>query len=248
MNRQQARPCMCARTKQTMRFCTRHRGKTPFACSLEPCADVRTTFLSQLNRDTGRRNKTTARVIVCSKRHVSARVIHSLYLNRCGALRPTVAEDYRIPEQQDAHVEKSRRLAFSFQDCFLGINSVNRSKTVDCPTVVENKERDRERICLRCLQKRPAVQTGENKTSRCVGPAHQQEDVFGPRTKLCTAKQAQREAVTTQGRERIRQFMFALQTQRKTFSHICMTCLQIDSVSHWTFDNIVFHGTRFSAH
>ena len=25
-------------------------------------------------------------------------------------------------------------------------------------------------------------------------------------------------------------------------------CLQIDSVSHWTLHNIVFHGTRFSAH
>ena len=28
---------MSARTKQTMRFCTRHRGKSPIACSLEPC-------------------------------------------------------------------------------------------------------------------------------------------------------------------------------------------------------------------
>ena len=66
--------------------------------------------------------------------------------------------------------------------------------------------------------------------------------------KLCTANQVQREAETTQGRERIRQFMFAvaLRPQHKTFSHL-HDVLQIDSVSHWTLDNIVFHGTRFSA-
>ena len=28
---------MSAKTKQTMRFCTRHRGKSPIACLLEPC-------------------------------------------------------------------------------------------------------------------------------------------------------------------------------------------------------------------
>ena len=57
MSKWLARPCMCARTKQTMRFCTRHRDKTPIACSLEPCANVRTTVLSQLNRVIGRKNK-----------------------------------------------------------------------------------------------------------------------------------------------------------------------------------------------
>ena len=50
---------MC-KTKQTVRFCTRHRGKTPIACSLEPCADVCTTVLSQLNRETGRKNAVPA--------------------------------------------------------------------------------------------------------------------------------------------------------------------------------------------
>ena len=37
---QQVRPCMSAKTKQTLRFCTRYRSKSPIACSLEPCADV----------------------------------------------------------------------------------------------------------------------------------------------------------------------------------------------------------------
>ena len=78
----------------------RHRGETPIACSLEPCADVRTAVLSQLNRVTKKRNKTTARVTTCSKRHVSARVIQSFYRNRCGALGPTAVEDYLISEQQ----------------------------------------------------------------------------------------------------------------------------------------------------
>ena len=54
---QQARRCMSARTKQTMRFCTRHRGKSPIACSLEPCANVHMRILSQQDRDTGRNNK-----------------------------------------------------------------------------------------------------------------------------------------------------------------------------------------------
>ena len=112
-------------------FCTRHRGKSPIACSVEPCADVRTTVLSQLNRDTGIRNKTkhlisSARVTTCSKRHVSARVIQSFYLNKCGALGPTAVEEYLVSEQQDAHVEKSRRLAFSVQDPFLSCNTANR--------------------------------------------------------------------------------------------------------------------------
>ena len=33
----------------------------------------------------------------------------------------------------------------------------------------------------------------------------------------------------------------------KTFPHSWMTCLQIDSLSHWTLHDIVFHSARFSA-
>ena len=33
----------------------------------------------------------------------------------------------------------------------------------------------------------------------------------------------------------------------QTFQHSWMTCLQIDSLSHWTLHDIVFHSTRFSA-
>ena len=67
--------------------------------------------------------------------------------------------------------------------------------------------------------------------------------------KMCTTKQVQWEAETAQGRERIRQFIFAvaLQTQHKNLSHNCITCLQIDSVLHRTLYDIVFHRTRFSA-
>ena len=88
----------------------------------------------------------------------------------------------------------------------------------------------------------------KNKTSRCDGPAHQQKNVFGSPYKKCTTKQVQREAETTHGRARIRQFMFAvaLRTQHKTYPRTCMTCHQIDSVSHWTLRHIVFHK-RFSA-
>ena len=87
-----------------------------FAFSLEPCTDVRTTVLSQLNRNTGRRNNTT--VHVCTS--------HPLFLSQqCGALVPTAVEDYLISEHQDAHGEKSRRLATSVQNSFLVNNTVN---------------------------------------------------------------------------------------------------------------------------
>ena len=33
----------------------------------------------------------------------------------------------------------------------------------------------------------------------------------------------------------------------KTFPHSWMTCLQIDSLSHWTLHDIVFHSARISA-
>ena len=51
-----------------MRFCTRHRGKTPIACSLEPSADVRTTVLLQLNRD-GALGPTAAEDYLISEKH-----------------------------------------------------------------------------------------------------------------------------------------------------------------------------------
>ena len=242
---------MCARTKQTMRFWTRHIGKTPIACSREPCADVRTTVLSQLNRDMGRRNNTTARVTTCSKRHVSAQVIHSFYLNGCSALGPTALEDYLISEQQDAHIEMSRRFAFSVQDSFLMLLS-HAPKLLTVQRLWKTRiMRQREKICLRCL--RPAKTSGTDGTKQniplCQPSTPTEGRVSSPYKKLCTAKQVQREAETTQGRERIRHFMFAaaLQTQHKTSSHTCMTCLQIDSASHWTLYDIVFRKTRFNA-
>ena len=99
------------------------------------------------------------------------------------ALGPTAVEDYLISEQQDTP-------AFSVQDPFLINNAINRccyacSKTLDCPTAVENKGRDKGRTsaCTACDVQEPPAQTGGNKTSRCAGPAHQQKDVLGLSTK-----------------------------------------------------------------
>ena len=105
-----------------------------------------------LNRDMGRRNNTTARVTTCSKRHVSAQVIHSFYLNGCSALGPTALEDYLISEQQDAHVEKSRRFAFSVQDSFLMLLS-HAPKLLTVQRLWKTRTmRQTEKIYLRCLR------------------------------------------------------------------------------------------------
>ena len=61
MNKQQARPCMCASTKQTKRFCTRHRGKTSIACSLEPCMKMHATITFPLDRDKGKEHRRRTR-------------------------------------------------------------------------------------------------------------------------------------------------------------------------------------------
>ena len=133
------------------------------------------------NRDTGRRNKTTARLTTCSKRHVSARVIHSFCHSRCGALAPTAVGDYLISEQQDAHV------AFSLQDSFLINNTVDRYCFQQlCKT---RKETKGEHLHLLALPANTSGTDGrKQKTSRCAGPAHQQKDVFGLRTKTVRRK------------------------------------------------------------
>ena len=117
-----------------------------------------------------------------------------------------------------------------------GKNKDNQTKGENLPALPATCRNLRHR---RQKTKRPAVQAQHTNRRTCSVSAQ----------KLCTAKLVQPEAETTQGRERIRQCMFAvaLQTQYKTFSHTCMTCLQIDSVSHWTLYIIVLHGTRFSA-
>ena len=161
------------KAKQTLRFCTRHRSKTPIACLLEPGEDVRTTVLSQLKRGTARRKKPNSSCDHVLERHVSARIIQSFCLNRCGALGPTAVGDDPISEQKDTHVKKSRRLAFSVQDSFLIHNTVNRycSKTLDCPTAVGNKEKETKGENLTAL---PATcynlrYRREKKKSRCAG-------------------------------------------------------------------------------
>ena len=55
MNKQQGRPCMCARTKQAMRCCTRHRGQTPIACSLEPSMNMHVTITFPPDKDKERK-------------------------------------------------------------------------------------------------------------------------------------------------------------------------------------------------
>ena len=166
--------------------------------------------------------------------------------NGCSALGPTALEDYLISEQQDAHVEKSRMFAFSVQDSFLMLLS-HAPKLLTVQRLWKTRIlRQREKICLRCL--RPAKTSGTDGTKQniplCQPSTPTEGRVSSPYKKLCTAKQVQREADTTQGRERIRHFMFAaaLQTQHKTSSHTCMTCLQIDSASHWTLYDIVSHN------
>ena len=109
----------------------------------------------------------------------------------------------------------------------------------------------REKISLQCLRPAKNLQHRREKKKRPAvrGQHTHRETRLVSVQKLCTAKQVQREAETTQGRERIRQFMFAvaLQMQHKTFWHTCMTCLQINSAPQWTLYNIVFHGARFTA-
>ena len=255
MNKQQARPCKCARTRQTMRFGTRHRDKTPIACSLEPCADVRTTVLSQLNSVT--RTNQTARVTTCSKRYVSARVGQSFYLNRCGALGPTAVEDDLISEQQDTHVEKSRRLAFSVQDSFLNNTDDDRY----CQRMLQNSrlsngcgeqgkgDTGRKSACAaRDLHKYPAQDGRQQNVPLCRPSTPTEECVWSPYKNCapqirCNGKPRQHKDV----KGSVNSCLLSLCVRNTKLSHTCMTCLQIDSVSHWTLDNIAFHGTRFSA-
>ena len=86
---------------------------------------------------------------------------------------------------------------------------------------------------------------GGNKENIPAAPLqHRQKDVFGLHTKHAP----QNGCETTQGRGRIRQFMYAaaLRTKHKHFPTLLDTCLQIDSLSHWTLHDIVFHSARFS--
>ena len=120
-------------------------------------------------------------------RQNSSRLFTCAMRNRCGALGPRAVEDYLICEQQDTHVEKS---------CFLGpgflpdqhhcqqILLSHCSKTLDCPTAVESKGRDKGRTSPRTARhlQNPPAQTGENETSRCAGPAHPKKNVNGLRT------------------------------------------------------------------
>ena len=52
-------------------------------------------ILSKLDRDTGRKNATTARLTTCSIRHVSARVIRTFCLNRCLSTQLTLHQTQR---------------------------------------------------------------------------------------------------------------------------------------------------------
>ena len=80
--------------------------------------------------------------------------------------------------------------------------------------VRELTEKTREKICLDCPAKLPA-QSGQNGNNPAAPPQHRQKDVFVLRTKHAP----QNGCKTTQGRERIRQFMFAaaLRTKCKNF-------------------------------
>ena len=145
-NRHQAILCTCARTKQTMRVCTRHQSnlQSLVRLSLEPYADVRTTVLSPLDRDTRRRNETkhltaSARATTCSKRHVSARVIQHSTSTDVALLGQQLqkGEDVPISEHQDTHVEKACLLGPGFfpgqRHCQRPFSNVFRDEGVVAP-------------------------------------------------------------------------------------------------------------------
>ena len=108
------------------------------------------------------------------------------------------------------------------------------SKTLDCPTAVENKEKDKGRksACTACDLQTPPAQTEENKSSRCDGQHTHRRMCFVSVQILCTAKKAHREAETTRGRERIGQFMFTDATQNfltHLSAHRCATTTGVTS-------------------
>ena len=58
MKKEQARPCMCGRTKQTMRFLHETPNKTRIACSLEPSMNMQQSpFYLTETREKGHRQR-----------------------------------------------------------------------------------------------------------------------------------------------------------------------------------------------
>ena len=230
---------MSARTKQTVRFCTRHRGRSPIAFSLEPCEDVHMIILSQLDRETqeGRTNicscdhvlvkarVSTSHLLILSQqmsvdsqtRHqtlcaflldVVIRQIVNGCLNRRGALGP-------IAGQQIGHVELGPGSnSTASKHCYRMIQ--NSCLTIGCGNTKD--ETQKQKICMHWL--RPA------KTPGTVGRKQNHPAVLAEHTdrRTCLVSSQhmpapQNGCETTQGRERIRQFVFAaaLRTEHKNF-------------------------------
>ena len=169
----------------------------PIACSLEPCADVRTTVLSQLNRDTGRKNKTTARVTTCSKkaRVCTSHPLLSQQMWRSWGDSGGGSSDLCTTRRSRREVEKACLLGSGFlpdqQHC------IACSKTLDCPTTVENKERETKGENLPALLatcKNLRNRREKTKTSRCAGPTKGRAWSPSPRNG-CNGKQTQHKDV-----------------------------------------------------
>ena len=111
---------------------------------------------------------------------------------------------------------------------------------------VRNQQRKpREKICLHCPAKLPALSGQKRKTTPLRSSSTDR------RTCLVSAQNMHLKTGARQHKN-VRGSVRSCSMPRcgrstKTFPHSWMTCLQINSLSQWTLHDIVFHSARFSA-
>ena len=106
-----------------------------------------------------------------------------------------------------------------------------------------NREKQRKSVCTALQNFRRC--RGKKDNNPAAPFQHRQKDVFGLHTNL-HLKTGARQHKDVRGCVSSCSLPLCGRST-ETFPHSWMTCLQIDSLSHWTLHDIVFRSARFSA-
>ena len=106
-------------------------------------------------------------------------------------------------------------------------------------------ETTKEKICLHCPAKLPA-QTGEKRQTTPLRRLSTDRRTCWVSAQNVHLKAGARQRKDVRGSTSSCSLPLCGRST-KTFPHSWMTCLRIDSLSHWTLHDIVFHSARFSA-
>ena len=107
-----------------------------------------------------------------------------------------------------------------------------------------NREKTRRKSACTALQNFGRSR-GKKEDNPAAPPQHRQKDVFGLHANM-HLKAGARQHKDVRGSVSSCSLPLCGRST-KTFPHSWMTCLQSDSLSHWTLHDIVFHSARFSA-